>query len=178
MIIDLIVRHAVWPERDIDERTISWFIANGAKGDAGCGMDTTPLSFAVQNAPLRVIKMLLEPLGCVQNGQLLHHAAMRNFNDSGEICRYILQRCGDFFGVNDIMYQNHAMSYESLKVTGLGTPLHEAARGGRPEAALVLLEHGVDPLILDSNGRTALDVATLHGNEAVAQCLKHRAARL
>lgn len=134
-------------------------------------MDTTPLSIAVQNAPLRVIQMLLEPLGSVQNGQLLHHAARRKFNDSGEICRYILQRCGDAFGVNDIMYQHHAMSYESLKVVGLGTPLHEAARGGRPEAAIVLLEYGADPMLLDSNGRTALEVATLHGNEAVAQCL-------
>lgn len=53
-------------------------------------MDTTPLSIAVQNAPLRVLKMLLEPVGSVQNGQLLHHVAMRKFNDSGEICRYIL----------------------------------------------------------------------------------------
>lgn len=72
------------------------------------------------------------------------------------------------------------MSYESLKVVGLGTPLHEAARGGRPEAALVLLEYGADPMVLDSNGlgRTALEVATLHGNDAVAQCLERRAARL
>jgi len=70
------------------------------------------------------------------------------------------------------------MSYESLKVVGLGTPLHEAARGGRLEAALVLLEYGADPMVLDSNGRTALEVATLHGNDAVAQCLERRAARL
>lgn len=53
-------------------------------------MDTTLLSIAVQNAPLRVLKILFEPLDSVQNGQLLHHAAMRKFNDSGEICRYIL----------------------------------------------------------------------------------------
>lgn len=178
MITNLIVRHAVGPQQDIDERTVSWFIANGAKGDAGCAMDITPLSFAVQNAPLWAIKMLLEPLSSVRNGQLLHYAASRNLNDSGEICRYILQRCGDSFSVNDIMYRDHPYSYESLKVIGLGSPLHEAARDGRPEAALVLLEHGVDPMVLDSNGRTALEVATLHGNEAVAQCLKHRAARL
>lgn len=139
-------------------------------------MDTTPLSIAVQNAPLRVIKILFKPLGSVQNGQLL--AARRKFNDSGEICRYILQRCGDAFGVNDVMYQHHAMSCESMKVVGLGTPLHEAARGGRLEAALVLLEYGADPKLLDSNGRTALEVAILHGNEAVAQCLERRAARL
>lgn len=117
-------------------------------------MDTTSLSIAVQNAPLRVLKMILEPLGSVQNGQLLHHAARRKFNDSGEICRYILQRCGDAFGVNDVMYQHHAMSYESLKVVG------------------------ADPMVLDSNGRTALEVAILHGNDAVAQCLERRAARL
>lgn len=73
------------------------------------------------------------------------------------------------------------MSYESLKVVGLGTPLHEAdeaARGGRLEAALVLLEYGADPKLLDSNGRTALEVVTLHGNDAVAQCQERRAARL
>lgn len=64
-------------------------------------------------------------------GQLLHHAAWRTSHDCGEVGRLILERCD--FGVNGIMYKNHALSFETRKIVGQGTPLHEAARAGRPE---------------------------------------------
>nr|POE63630.1 isoform 2 of ankyrin-2 [Quercus suber] len=163
--------YALIPSVDIDEQVVSWFITNGANPDAACGIDTTPLSKAVQFAPFRIIKMLFASVPSPQNGQLLHYAAFRTLDDCGEVCRFILEHCD--FGINDIMYQNHAMSYESYKVTGLGTPLHEVARCGRPETALVLLEYGADLTIPNSHGHTVLQVAETAGNEAVAQCLRH-----
>lgn len=132
-------------------------------------MDITPLSFAVQYAPKKIVQQLLETSGQARNGQLLHHAAWRSSDDCGEICRLILERCQ--FNVNDIMYNDHALSFETRKVVGLGTPLHETARAGRPETAQVLLEYGADLAALDSDRRTALTVAQNSGNEAVAQYL-------
>ncbi|KXS96241.1 hypothetical protein AC578_5486 [Pseudocercospora eumusae] len=160
---------AVGPNVDIDEEVVSWFLANGANPDKPCGVDMTPLSVAVQYAPRHIILKLLESSGRARNGQLLHHAAHRILDDCGEICLLILERCE--FGVNDIMYQNHAFSFESWKVVGLGTPLHECARAGRPETARVLLDHGADLTALNSDGKLALDVARDAGNELMAQFL-------
>lgn len=53
-----------------------------------------------------------------------------------------------------------------------GTPLHEAARAGRPE----LLESGADLAARDSDGCTVLDVAKNVGNEAVVQYLTRSCA--
>src|SRR5688572_3184882 len=43
-----------------------------------------------------------------------------------------------------------------------GTPLHVAARLGRTENALTLLENGAQPNIFDSTGQTALHIAAAH----------------
>lgn len=77
------------------------------------------------------------------------------------------------------MYQNHAFSFEIRRVVGLGTPLHEVARAGRPETAIVLLNHGANQNIPDSDGRTALEVAQQLNNHAVVRtfeqfCLRTR----
>jgi len=42
---------------------------------------------------------------------------------------------------------------------GYGTPLHEAALWGHPEAVSLLLENGADPAVLNVDGKTARDVA-------------------
>nr|POE63633.1 isoform 2 of ankyrin-2 [Quercus suber] len=165
-------RSGLVPSVDIDAQVVSWFITNGANPDVTCEIDTTPLSRAVQFAPFGIIKMLFEASPSPQNGQLLHHATFRKFDDCGEVCRFILERCD--FSVNDIMYQNHAMSYQYYKVISLGRPLHEVARCGRLEIALVLLEYGADLTALDAHGHTVLQVAETAGNEAVIQCLKQR----
>nr|POE99559.1 hypothetical protein CFP56_78039 [Quercus suber] len=112
-VLTLMNRLALVPEVEIDKRVISWFLANGANPDAVCGIDITPLSYAVQHAPLHIVQMLLKSTGPVRNGQLLHHAAWRTDDDCGQVCRYILDRCD--FDINEILYQNHAMSFACSK---------------------------------------------------------------
>lgn len=98
----------------------------------------------------------------------------RDGEDCGQVCRLILERCE--FGINDIMYKNHALSFETRKIVGLGTPLHEAARAGRLETVQVLLEFGADLAVRDSDGCTVFDVAKNVGNEAVVQYLTRSCA--
>lgn len=57
-----------------------------------------------------------------------------------------------------------------------GTPLHEAARAGRPETVRVLLEYGADLAARDSDGCTVFDVAKNVGNEAVVRYLSNGCA--
>ncbi|KAK0336994.1 hypothetical protein LTR91_015327 [Friedmanniomyces endolithicus] len=108
-----------------DELVIAWFLDHGADPDARCQMDMTPLSIAMQFAPLSIIKMLFVHTSAPQNGQLLHYAARRTSRDSDEVIDLVLQHCKNL-EVNDIMYHNHAFSFEIRKCVGLGTALHEA----------------------------------------------------
>ncbi|KAK0257801.1 hypothetical protein LTS09_007415 [Friedmanniomyces endolithicus] len=157
-------------EGETDESVISWFLANGADPDATCRMDITPLSIAVQYAPLSIIETLLEHAGSPWHGQLLHHAAGRTLDDCDAVVRLVLERCR--LKVNDIMYLNHAFSFEIRRCVGLGTALHEAARSGSPKAVQVLLGCGADLTARNTCGQTALEVAEASGNQAVAELLR------
>lgn len=75
--------------------------------------------------------------------------------------------------VNDIMYHDHAFSFEVRKVVGLGTALHEAARCGRPKTIVWLVYHGADIAALDTCGRTPLEVAKTYGNFLAINCLEN-----
>jgi ankyrin repeat protein len=77
--------------------------------------------------------------------------------------------------INSIQYANHAFSYALYTVTGLGTALHEAAKTGRPETIIWLLDHGADMAILDGNRRTPVEVAERFGNLPAIECFKRNA---
>jgi len=55
---------------------------------------------------------------------------------------------------------------------GRGTPLHEAARAGHTRIVRALLMAGADPSIRNTDGRTALDDAHEHKQEAVVDILQ------
>jgi ankyrin repeat protein len=61
----------------------------------------------------------------------------------------------------------HAVSQNSLT----NTPLHAATAGKHPDVALLLLEHGADPLKPDAGGYTALEIARQNQLDAVVAAI-------
>lgn len=163
-------RYAVATEPD--ESLVSWFLNNGADPNARCEMDITPLSIAVECAPLSIIEQLFahHPSGTSLHGQLLHWAARRTADDAEDVLQLVLNHCQP--DLNKTLYEDDAFSYEVRKVVGLGTALHEAARYGRPSVVQMLLQKGIDVSIRDSCGNTALEVAERCENDAAVAMLR------
>lgn len=61
---------------------------------------------------------------------------------------------------------------KNLFNNGLGTPLHSAAETESLDMVEMLLLKGTDPLIKDSMGYLAFELAEYHGHEAVAARLR------
>lgn len=139
-----------------DYNLTQWFLEHGADPNTVCDLDLTPLSVAVQGAPMDVIKLIFSRGGSVSFGQLLHYAVRRDIQDQDEVIRLILDKKPS---INNVMYQG-LQCYFLQRVFGLGTPLHEAVQRGKLDIARILLDHGANPLIRDSLGKTPRDRAT------------------
>ena len=72
------------------------------------------------------------------------------------------------------MFEDCVESYELEKYSGLGTPLHSAAETGRLDMVEMLLLKGADPLIKNSMGRLAIELAEYHGRSAVTARLRRQ----
>lgn len=133
-----------------------WFLDHGADPNTACDLDLTPLSVAIQSAPIDVIKLMFSREGSVSFGQLLHYAVRRDTQDQGEVVQLILDKRPP---VNNVMYQG-LECYFLQRALGLGTPLHKAVEHGNIDIARILLDHGASPLIRDSFGKIAQARAT------------------
>ncbi|KAK0308550.1 hypothetical protein LTR01_005179 [Friedmanniomyces endolithicus] len=155
---------------EADELT-DWFLLKGADPNARCGVDLTPLSIAVRDAPLATIRKLFEHGGSVASGQLLHHAVMNNVAEPTELIKYLVAQGSQ---INAIMYQSCPKSYDVLLGLGfvLGTPLHEAAERGDLSIVRILVDMGANVSIRDSNGDLAEDRAQNERNTAVCTFLR------
>lgn len=155
-----------------EEALTSWLLDNGADPNARCDIDITPLSTAVECAPLSIVQQPFAhfPRSTAFRGQLLHCAARRASDDADTVLQLVLDRCQ--LAMKKILYADDAFSYEVRKVVGLGTALHEAARAGQPSVAQILLQNGADVSILDSHGHTALEAAQPHDNHAMVALLR------
>lgn len=107
--------------------------------------------------------------GSIEHGQLLHFAANRVLPDRIQVFEYVLDRGAS---INGIMFQNCAESYEQERYSGLGTPLHSAAKTGNLDMVEIILLKGADPSIKDSMGRLAIEVAEYYGPSAVTARLR------
>ncbi|GES59634.1 ankyrin repeat protein [Aspergillus terreus] len=74
-----------------DEEMTLWLLDHGADPNKQCSIDLTPLSYAVEQAPLSTVKLLLDRGGDVHKGQLLHHAVERQ-TDTIEVLGMLLER--------------------------------------------------------------------------------------
>lgn len=142
---------------------------HGADPNAECGLDLTPLSVAVSEAPFAIIKLLFDHGGSIRHGQLLHYAVRRNSSDRLEVLQFIIDKGPR---INNVMYQNRLDCYDQLKYFGIGTPLHEAAEEGKLDMVKLLLARGADPLITDARGKLAIERARSAGQSAVVEQLR------
>ncbi|KAK1060518.1 hypothetical protein LTR12_006100 [Friedmanniomyces endolithicus] len=152
-----------------------WFLSHGADPNAGCGLDKTPLSAAVQYGPLEVIELLFNHGGTIECGQLLHFAVWRHLSDRLDVVRYIIRKGAS---VNMLMYQNRPDCYIQREAFGLGTPLHAAATEGDMAVVRLLLDEGADISIQDSLRKLPYQLAEMHGHEAVATLLQPSNSRV
>lgn len=157
---------ATFHDRDLTE----WFLDHGANPNQRCDRyrDCTPLSVAFRKADFSIVKLLLERGASLQQGQVLHYAAMRELDDRLDVLDYLLRKG---LSVNDIMYQNCGDEYYFDMYSGIGTPLHYAAARGLPDSVKLLIENGASPRIKDPGGRVALEWAEANGQSLVAEFL-------
>ncbi|RHZ62026.1 ankyrin repeat domain-containing protein [Aspergillus thermomutatus] len=154
-----------------DTSLTKWFLDHGADPNQRCDRykNCTPLSIAFREANFTTIRLLLNHGASLQQGQVLHYAAMRELDDRLEVLRYLLEKG---LPVNDIMYQNCGEEYYFHMYSGIGTPLHYAAGRGLLDSVKLLVEGGASPQIRDPMGKTAADWAEMNSQKAVAEFLR------
>ncbi|KAJ9221708.1 hypothetical protein DTO027B5_8911 [Paecilomyces variotii] len=143
-----------------DEDMVAWLLDHGADPNRQCVIDLTPFSFAVESAPISVIRLILSRGGDVQKGQLLHHAIEREA-DAIEVLRLLVEKGAP---INAIMYENHYPSGALFQFMRLGTALHKASALGKADVVHYLISKGADQSIKDTNGRTAMECAQMSGH--------------
>lgn len=119
---------------------------------------------------LDTITMLFDHGGDVHRGQLLHNAVWRKGPES-EVVRLIELLLSKGASINEVQYSSHAPSYGLRSPFGMGTPLHYAVEQNKLAVVSCLLEHGADPRIANSRGRTALEMSKLQDADAMIQLL-------
>ncbi|KAJ5577909.1 ankyrin repeat protein [Penicillium hispanicum] len=140
-----------------DEDMVTWLLNHGADPNRQCVIDLTPFSFAVESAPLSVIRLILSRRGDVRNGQLLHHAIERQA-DTIDVLKLLIEKGAP---INATMYEDHYPSRALFQFMGLGTALHKASALGKADVVHFLISKGADQSIKDTKGRTAIECAQM-----------------
>lgn len=151
------------------EEMTRWSLDHDADPNARCDLDITPFSIAIQKASLTTIKLILQGGGDIRKGQLLHFAIGRTQLDQLAI---IDTQIASGAVVNARMFENDPPSWLESRLLGMGTPLHEAAELGHATTVAHLLHYGPDVKMVDSFGRTALDVARAKDFSYVVEILE------
>lgn len=152
-----------------DAALTQWFLSRGADPNAQCLLEITPLSAAVQYAPMSVIKLLFEHGGSIAFGQLLNYAAWRELDDRVDVVMFLLAQGAP---INNIMYQNRMDCYRQREAFALGTALRDAAAIGSIDVVKTLVDAGAELRIQDSRGETPLQRAERNNHFDVIQYLQ------
>ena len=146
-----------------------WLLAHGALASARGEWNVTPLSVAVQEAPIFTVKLLLERCNGIQSGQLLHFAIKRDNEDVLEVVEILLNLgCP----INSIMFEDDPRSWKEVMFGEPGSPLFAAAEMGKTDLVVFLLSRGADPLLPSKKGRTPLEAAESEGHTHIADILR------
>ncbi|KAJ5669894.1 uncharacterized protein N7477_005257 [Penicillium maclennaniae] len=150
-----------------DAEMTSWLLDHGANPNAPCEVDCTPLSYAVRNASLSVIELLLNRGGDVQKGQLLQYAVSRD-QEIEDVISLLVDRGAP---LNATMYEDGPTLMRFAPMS-LGTALHVATEQGKTNAIRLLIQLGADTGVKDANGDTALEWAQKWDKTEMVQLLK------
>lgn len=125
------------------EKVVRWFLDNNADPNAYAKKyKVTPLSRAVQYAPLSIIKLLLDHGGSAKKGELIHFACRRPVGDPATltILKLLYDRGAP---IDNVLYGAYP---ELLDVSIFnGTPLWDSCGNGNTVAVRFLLDHGASP---------------------------------
>ncbi|GLA67358.1 ankyrin-2 [Aspergillus tubingensis] len=150
-----------------NEEMVSWLLDHGAEPNKRTFIDVTPLSWAVERAPISTIRLMLDYCQNIQPGQLLHHAVQRDA-DTIEVLEMLLQKGAP---LNTPVHED-LPTFSVLCFMSLGTPLHRASELGRVDVVRYLLSKGADQDVRDSSGLTAMELAARLNQQAVVEVLQ------
>jgi uncharacterized protein len=128
--------------------------------DATAMNGNTALMMAAYKGNLPAVQALLAKGAAVQRSgwTALHYAAAGGHDD---IAALLLERGA---GIDAV----------SPPASGAYTPLMMAAREGRQDSVLFLLEHGADPMLKNGEGLTAAQIAERADHKAIASAIQSR----
>ncbi|KAJ5166164.1 uncharacterized protein N7482_004945 [Penicillium canariense] len=127
----------------------------------------TLLSYAVRNARLSVIELLLDRGGDVRKGQLLQYAVFRD-EELEDVISLLVERGAP---LNATMYQDGPTLMRFFPMS-LGTALHVATEQGKTNAIRLLIHLGADTGVKDANGDTALEWAQKRDKTEMVRLLR------
>ncbi|KAF2741709.1 ankyrin [Sporormia fimetaria CBS 119925] len=156
------------PLCNADMEMVVWFLNHGANPNCRCDWDLTPMSEAMYDAPLDLIKYLFSRGADARYGQLLHHAIHRK-EDTLQVVQWLVENGAP---IDELKYETDPIGYWWREPFGLGTPLHRAAELGKKDIVTYLLCHGANCLKEDSRGKTPRFWAEKEGHTDVALILK------
>ena len=150
-----------------------WLLDHGADPNAESWKNNTPLSRAVQYAPMSIIKLLFDRGGpeCLDHGELLICATCRNLPNRIEVLEYLFTK-GAQRDINKLEHEGrpYLFALENL-IIGCDAPLHVAARTGKLDVVKFLVAHGADTRKPDGKGRLPIDRARKEHHDDVVQYL-------
>ncbi|RAK97334.1 ankyrin repeat domain-containing protein [Aspergillus ibericus CBS 121593] len=140
-----------------DEEMTTWFLDNGADPNARTVMDVTPLSWAVEGAPMSIVRLMVDRCKSFQNGQLLHYAVGRE-SDTIEVLELLMEKGAP---LNAPMHIDHA-TFSLQCFMPLGTALHRAVELDKVDVVRYLVSKGADQSVKDAKdakGLTPIELA-------------------
>ncbi|KAJ6101879.1 hypothetical protein N7486_004306 [Penicillium sp. IBT 16267x] len=155
-----------------DAEMTSWFLERGANPNTRCEVDCTPLSYAVRNAPLSVIELMLDRGGDVGKGQLLQYAVCRD-EELEDVMSLLVEKGAP---LNATMCQDGPTLMRFFPMS-LGTALHVATEQRKTNAIRLLIHLGADTEVKDANGDTALEWAQKWNKAEMVRLLRDLGGR-
>ena len=156
-----------------NEEMTRWLLDHGADPNAESRINNTPLSRAIQSAPMSIIKMLFDRGGpdCINHGELLLCVTYRKLPDRVEVLEYLFTK-GAQRNIDKLLHQDRpGLFREENLIIGCNVPLHVASRTGDLDVVKFLVAHGADARKPDGKGQLPIQHARESHHDDVVQYL-------